>query len=344
MRVLSATEAVAPAIQRTKEFIFQNFHWKRSWKLAAVGLLSCFGTMYVPNLPINRPMALPPGAPASAHAFLVTMIVFGALMSVVMSVVTFGLFYVGARMEFVLFEAIVTQQTIITPLWRKYRSRTWRWIAIKIIPSVILLVPFVLMMLHFTRTMAVQTKQMQQTQPGHPPSLHFFMQFFAFFAAIFALSVAAGLASALLNDFALPAIALEDASIGLAWKRFFEVFQNDPPGTLIYVLMKLVLYITASIASGIALVVAILVPGLVLALGGMLLHLVLHHAGIAGSIVIFLATALAILAMLVYAVYVHVFLAGTVFTLFQAYAIYFLGGRYKPLGDVLEPALPEPAA
>jgi integral membrane sensor domain MASE1 len=48
MRILSATEAVSPAIARTKLVLFKPFRLGRSWKLAATGYLSGTASMFLP--------------------------------------------------------------------------------------------------------------------------------------------------------------------------------------------------------------------------------------------------------------------------------------------------------
>ena len=48
MRILSATEAVSPAIARTKLVLFKPFRLGRSWKLAATGYLGGAATYFLP--------------------------------------------------------------------------------------------------------------------------------------------------------------------------------------------------------------------------------------------------------------------------------------------------------
>ena len=48
MRILSATEAVSPAVERTKLVLFTPFRVGRSWKLAMTGYLGYASVLYLP--------------------------------------------------------------------------------------------------------------------------------------------------------------------------------------------------------------------------------------------------------------------------------------------------------
>jgi hypothetical protein len=187
-----------------------------------------------------------------------------------------------------------------------------------------------------------QMRGMQQVQPGHLPPLHFFLQFFGLMAGLMIFVCIASLLTSLLCDFAMPAIALENAPVSLAWKRFGEVLKNDPPGAALYVVMKCLLWIACILASYIAIAIVLLPLAAVVILGGIVLHFALAHAGTIGTVIDFFAITFAILITIAYTIYAWILITGTVFIFLQAYAIYFLGGRYQPLGDVLEPP-PEPA-
>lgn len=246
MRALSASEAVAPAFKRTKEILFQRFHWRRSWKMAGVGMVSGLAILYLPNIPtLNQPV-MPPGTNLG-NAFLVSMRVFSIVMALGMSAFMLALFYLGARMQLVLFETTVTGQSIIAPIWKRYGRRTWRWIGIRILPSIVLVIPFVFMMLGLTRAIAHQQAEIQAGMAPASP-FHLFRVVLGVVIGFWLIGGFAMFIGGLIADFTLPFIALEDTSYSLAWKRLAETIQNDPPGVALYALIKLCLGIALMIA------------------------------------------------------------------------------------------------
>jgi hypothetical protein len=82
--------------------------------------------------------------------------------------------------------------------------------------------------------------------------------------------------------------------------------------------------------------VVVLVCGLI----GLLLHLI----GVPTAILTALAVLVGIAWYVFILVYSMMFAIGPVFTFLDAYALYFLGGRYPMLGDLLDASTPPPPA
>jgi hypothetical protein len=106
--------------------------------------------------------------------------------------------------------------------------------------------------------------------------------------------------------------------------------------------MRFLLSIAGSLA-----VDFLLVAGAIIALipfGGVSLiaWLSLRHAGFAGHVLMIAIWVVLGLVLLVLLALATVMLFGYVFTFLQAYALYFLGGRYPLVGAYLEPFLPPP--
>jgi len=95
---------------------------------------------------------------------------------------------------------------------------------------------------------------------------------------------------------------------------------------------------------GIAMEIGILVTEFILAipllLVGFLGWLLLHHLGPAGHILMATGVVVLVLAFAAILVYVTIGFIGAVVLFFQAYALYFLAGRYPMLGDQLDPPTP----
>ncbi len=117
MRVLSATECIAPAIERTKAILFRPFRKGRSWKLAAVAYLGRFGTMFFP-FPFIYLFFLPAAKSAGTTAVI-------ALVSVVllMTVVAGIIFYLCSKLQFAYFDIVLNRGEFIAPAWRKYNRQ-----------------------------------------------------------------------------------------------------------------------------------------------------------------------------------------------------------------------------
>jgi len=87
----------------------------------------------------------------------------------------------------------------------------------------------------------------------------------------------------------------------------------------------------------IAMILAAIPFGIVAGLGWFLLHtfgFVGHMLLVAGGITLYLL-------FIAFAFYMEIGLFGCILIFLQAYALYFLGGRYMFLGDLLEPSAPD---
>ena len=147
----------------------------------------------------------------------------------------------------------------------------------------------------------------------------------------------------LVRDLALPFLALEDLSISHSLGRLRALVAAEPGQVILYVILRMVLGFVFGIVAEIAVVLILLVslipPGIV----GVILWLSLHNAGTAGNVVLIACAVFGGLVFLCWAVCVVVGFVGSVLTFFQAYALYFLGGRYPLLGDLLDRSTPPPA-
>lgn len=121
-----------------------------------------------------------------------------------------------------------------------------------------------------------------------------------------------------------------------------ELVRREPGQFALYTLLKVLLgfvgYMGATLAWEIAFFLITLIVGAVVFLIGFLLHL----AGVPHVVLIILGV-LAAIAWYAVAILSVMFAIGPVFTYMDAYALYFLGGRYPLLGDLLDQSTPPPA-
>jgi hypothetical protein len=330
MRILSAIDAVEPAFQYTRKFLFEKFAMRRFLKLAAVGMLATLGGSlnFNANFPSNlNHMGSSPAAKIAALAITGTFI--GILC--IGLIVGLALFYVGSRMQFVLFEMTATRNTTVAPIWRRYGSLTWRWIGLKVLLGLTAIFCVLLGMLPLLPLM-IRTGMHGHTLPHFP-----FMLMFAFIGGAIMIAMFFVLIYYLLWDFVLPVMAMENTSITKSIRRAWQNLSSTPGAVLGFVGMRLVLGMLFGIGMLVAFLICLLVAGIPLGMLGALLYFSLRHAGTAAMILMVLGLTIEGMVMLAWLLLGYVSCAGTMIIFFQAYSLFFYGGRYSLLGDVLEP-------
>lgn len=335
MRPLSASEAISPAIERTKFVLFRPFRKGRTWKLSATAYMTSMGCMFLPiplAILILPWMTAPEGMSRAAFVALFACIV------VFETAFVWLFFYFGARLEFVLFDIVLFKAEFVSPVWRKYERHTWPWIGLKVVVgtalSLVAGLPLTAWFLHSFRLFTVLA--------GQPPSPEFvrgiFLESFlamGWFSFLF-------LFSSLLGNFVLPSLALENTSIGDAMRRLMAMIQQEPGQIFLFCLFKVLLGIAAFIALEIATLMVELVGAIPLCIVAFLGWFVLHQLGAAGTLMMAAGAVLLYLAFAAFIFYIIIGMQGCILTFFQAYAMYFLGGRYPLLGNLMDEFAPQP--
>ena len=327
MRPLSASECITPAIERTKSLLFRPFQWRHFLKLTAVAFFAEIGGASFSGSSPGRGGI--PGTSPAAQAIIVAV-----LLGVFLALLVIGLImlYVGSRLQLVLLEVVATRQTLIAPIWRKYSRLTWRWIGLK-------LLFFLLCGLVLLAALAPVFISMFRHMPsnGQPPTAALFSHIVLFIGAIFLIVLVVGSGYLLLRDLALPFLALEDLPISETLSRLRAVVGAAPGEIALYLLLRFLLGLVAAIGAEILIFLILLVSLIPFAIVGGVLWLVLHHVGTVGTAALIAAAIVGGLVLLVWMACVCIGLVGTVFVFTQSYALYFLGGRYPLLGNILEP-------
>ena len=239
-------------------------------------------------------------------------------------------------MQFVLFEVVATRQTLIALIWRKYGARTWKWIGLKValfvgfvILCAALFAPFFITILRHTRHAA-----------PNAPTMNFVLSMLGFILALAALIVIFIVALYQTLDFVLPVMALENGSVSAGMHRLGLIWRHEPGQMLLYLLLRLVLGVAFGIGVMAVMLFGILLPLIPLGGVGFVLWYALHAQGLAGHILLIGAAAIGGLILLCWIVLLYIATVGFVMTFHQAYALYFLGGRYPMLGNLIEPPSP----
>jgi len=331
MRVLSATEAITPAIDRTKALL-QPFALGRWLKLGLVALIAeMSGQFAFPPVGGSQPrhhfdMPLSGAAGGAAILAIALIVVLGLIVSLV-------LFYLGSRMQLVLMDLVATRTTLVAPAWHRTASRTWRWIGLKVVffiaACAVIGALGAVSIIFFIRLMPAGNHQ--------PPSA---ASFALIFVTVFLAVLVVVLVFLFLRDFVLPFILFDDARLGDALHNAVYIARREPGSVVFYFFMKFVLMIAAGIAGEICLALAVLAFGIPTGAIGAALWFLLRQSGPLAHALMYISFALLGVVFLTALVCAILCIASVVLIFYQSYALYFLGGRYPQLGNLLEPPPP----
>jgi hypothetical protein len=326
MQRLSAFDAIGPAWNHTQALLFTP----RSWRLVLkIGAVAFFAQMGGCNASFNTPTH---GIGGINHLVLMSVLLAVSLVALAIYLVTF---YIGSRLQFCLFEVVLRKDTWVGPIWRRYGAATWRWIGLKVLfglAAMLCMAPILVpAILHFVHSM---------TADGNNSAADFgslFAAILGFIAAIFFVILLISCVYALLADFGLPSMALEGTTLGETVRRVWGLVRAEPGQVLLYLLMRFILGFAGAIGSYIVLGLTAFV--LLIPLGGaaLVLWLSLQHAALGGKVLMVAGWAVLGIILLVLLFIAMMMVFGAVFAFIQAYALYFLGGRYGLVGQYLDP-------
>lgn len=344
MLPLSAIDAIGPAWSHTRRLLWDN----RSWRtLLKIGVVASFaGSVSGVNLNFPGFNNFPGNTSGTGHTGpMISHAAIAAILSLALvigiAIVLLGLIflYISARLQFVMFEVVLRSDTTIGPIWRRYSSRTWRWIGLRLMVGLAFLA--ILAPLLIPLIMQIVRTVHASPDNGSINVMALFAAMFGTIVLIFLLALLSAIVARLLHDFGLPSMALEDTPISLTVSRVWLLVRSEPGQIALYVLMHFVLGIAGAIVANIVIAILALVSLIPLGAGGAVIWLVLRNTGLGGHIL--MITALVLLGLVFLAVVlVAAFMAtGYLGTFLQAYALYFLGGRYPLLGQYLAPYWPQ---
>ena len=340
MRAISAADAVSPAIQRTREFLFRPFTWGTYLKLSLVAMVTeGFGSNFQSS-EHTRPSPLHGPAIQSLSdipPIWIAAVVAGVLVAMVIAVVVF---YVVTRLRFAYFHCLIHNTRLIRTGWRLYREQAMRFFWLNLGVGFCYLLLVALISLPF---IAGFWRLFRDSSHGGQLNVGLLLSLvLPLIPVILVFVLGAFLADVVLRDWMLPHFAVDDASAGEAWARVWTAFKAEKKQFLVYALLRVVLPAIAAVA----LFFVLLVPGLILAGVVAMIEYSVHSAfaGAAGAsalIGLLLEVFFGVLAF-GFALLAGACLGGPVSTGVREYALMFYGGRYQALGDILYPPPPPP--
>lgn len=343
MPAISAADAISPAVQRTRSFLFRPFRLGTYLKLCLVGLLTEGTTGGSFNsFPRGHSSRHTTNLAAMPHFHITPMeIGAGIAMLALMALVGLFIFYLITRLRFAWFHCLVHNIREIRPGWTFYREPAARFFWLNVVVYVGFLVALGVVLMPFA---AGFIGLFRNLQAGGRPSFGAIFALFLPLIPIFLLFVLAGIAvQILLRDLMLPHFALENASAGDAWYAAWSRIRVEKGGFFVYALLRVLL----PIAGAIGLVIVLIIPAFVFILATVAVEVGLHAAFGHALLGIFLEVAAGCVAFLV-AMLVFIAAFGPIYTAVRYYALIFYGNRYQLLGERLYPppppgAIPAPA-
>ena len=350
MPPISASEAISPALERTKQICFRPFKFARWLKLAIVTLFtgevattSCnFG---VPNNVSNTnpgPVYTPPsdmgGIMGALHAIPVILLalVFIVAIGVFVLVVT----YLWSQFRLTLIDTVLTGECRIRESWEKYGNAGMRifgfYLLIGMLVAASAVGLLVLPLISASRSGVFR---------GPGGGLAYLIGAGLVLLLVFAVVVTLfWIVVVFLKDFVAPVLALEDLPMAEAWGRVKEIAAADPGAFVVYFLLKIVLAIASGIIFGIiffVVLLALMIPTVIVAVAiGMT-----FKGTLSGFFSVFTPAKIALIAtaavVFIGAIaYLVAFISVPAAIFFESYALFFLGSQYEPLRTLL---IPEPS-
>ena len=338
MQVLSAAEAISPALNRTRDFLFRPFHWGTYLKLCAVAVLTeGLGNFHSsnsggsPTSPSSAGFVLNPG-------LLTALIVAGILLFILLV----ALFYVVVRLRFALFHCLVHRVREITPGWHMYREQAMRFFTLTIVVGVgflavaaVALAPFIPGFVHVFK---------ESQAAGRLNIGEFLPLALQLIPVVVALMLAGVAVDVVMRDFMLPHMALENATAGEAWAKVLERVGLQKGAFFLYALLRVLLPFAATISLAFVLIIPMIIvfgiPGILVAM----IHAAqVNASGAAWLLAVLLQVVLGIF-MVGLGLLVAICIGGPVSIAIRNYALVFYGGRYRLLGDLLAQAQTAPEA
>jgi len=341
MHAFSAADLISPAIKRTRWFLFQPFRWTTYLKLCLVAVLTeggFGGNFNVPGCghggsassPANIPSLHSPNFGISPFAIVVI-----AAIVVVLIGISFVIFYLVTRLRFALFYSLVYRTREIGPGWNAYESQSWRFFLFSIAVGFVFLIALAVIAIPFLLGFY---RIVVSTQAGEPLNWAGLFALLLPLIPIFLLVVLLVIAlHIILHDLMLPHVALENLTIGEAWKQVRMRIGSEKGTFALYALLRILL----PFAAGVAALIAMLIPGIILVVlfaipAAGLAALTAAAAGLARVLLMVVIAAIVLIGIAALFVLI-VSVSGPIGIWSRNFALLFYGGRYQVLGNLIDP-------
>jgi hypothetical protein len=338
MKLYSASEAVWPALRRTYDYLFCAFGWETFLKLAAVATLSeGFLVSFRFTIPDTFPFEIDLSALKSfllARQFLpVTLLAALAVFLVALYVV-----FLVIRLRFAFVHLLIHQTRDLRAAWKLYDLEAENFYTATVLIGLVFFVLSLAALGLFA--LAAYAVVGTPTPDGKLDPGHFLFLFFPLIAIAFTLILAACAAQVVMNDFILPHMAIEGMSFRKAWAAVRVHVAGRRETFLSYFILRLAMPIAAGLLLGLfAWIVDLAVFG-VLDISAAGFNAMLDGASdLRAAVLLGVRTLFLLLGVATGSVLAAVF-SGPLGVFMRSYALFFYGGHYRALGNLLAPSVP----
>lgn len=348
---ISAVDAISPALLHTKKQLFQPFRFGQWAKLAVVGLLAgeLGSSSGCNNFNFNN-IKLPRGD--SGRQFLQSFLQpsfsqpswnmpdFALYAGLIAALVAAGLvlgiilMYVSSVMRFILFDSVLAQECRVGEGWSRRQGPGFRYFLWKILYILASLV-FFAVVIGIPVALGVASGWFKEPKEHMAPLI---LGGIFLVLAILIFSLMAAVVFVITKDFVVPQMALEGIGAIEGWRRLWPMIKAEKGDYVIYLLMKIVMAIAATVIIGIVTLILglfFVVPTAMLGIVGVLVG---KSAGLSwNAYTITLAVVVGCILFFIF-LYLVSMVSVPAIVFFPAYSIYFFAGRYPALSRALYPA------
>lgn len=361
MKPLSPVDAIAPAFSRTRTILtppdfasgrpapFRFWFFFKIAFIAALTNAAFYGsTVGLSTNAVSMGM-MAAGVGRHRSSFLLaapgfTAAVIAGLALAALLAVGFSIFlgWLWCRLRFTLLDLVLYRHGRVGLAWSSYGSQAWRYFGLlALVGMAFLLLLAVIAGPVFLHLFVVLRRLTPQEINSNPVLL--FQHILPMYGIILGFGLVGTCVDAILQDFVLPPMAIEDAPLESAFGHFFRLCRERFGAVVLYLLLRFVLEIGLT---WVGLLAVFLV--LIMMLGGaggfgFFLYRAFWHLGAGGVAVVILYGVVALLILIALYLLLMISLYGAVAVFRQAYALCFYGGFYTPLGNRLEPPAPASA-
>lgn len=340
MKIYSASEAIWPALLRTRSYLFRPlfahpFKPELFLKLATVATL-CEG--FVVSFHFTIPNTFPfeiDGARLKSFLFASDFLPVTILGAIALVLVGIYCLYLITQLRFAFFHSLIHRTHQIRKAVRIYSVESERFFTASALMWLTFMVLAVLAIVLFI--VAGYTVISVRTPEGKLDPGNFLILFFPCIGIAFTLLLAAFSAHVVLNDFILPHMAIEGATFNKAWTDVRARLLANKEAFVSFFILRLAMPVFAGILLGfLAWVAGWIIFGL-LGMSAAGFEAMLDGVGGLRATVLTAVNVLFVLLGLAVGWALAVIFSGPLAVFMRSYSLYFYGGYYKPLGNLLEP-------
>jgi len=344
MTSYSAMDAISPAIERTKYFLFKPFRLGRFLKLALVacfaeGSYSGFNSNFNIPFPGKTPEHVPFQIPQVHWPDPGIMIAIAAVILIFFVPLTILISYLLIRLRFSYFDCVLYGHDQITPGWRKYHRQALRYLGVNLLIGLAFLAVLAAMGIVVWQRYKEVFMDLAAGNKAHVQvDLMSLLPAIALaFLILFVMGIVGYIVQSAMTYFVLPRMALEDASISRSFADVWDDMKSEPGQFALFLLMRMLLAIAAGLIAMIALLLPIVILGVIGVVIGLVVHATVHSTV---ALVVLAVVGALILAAVLFVCAISI--GGTIGTFTRNYGLLFYAGRYPELGALLLPAPPVP--